>query len=53
MEAASSKLTLCFFEADFMLLEVLRSFNWIGFKFHESLFHVLMLLCASQELYLA
>ena len=35
----------CFFEADFMLLEVLRSFNWIGFKFHESLFHVLKLLC--------
>jgi len=29
-----------------MLLEVLRSFNRIGFKFHESLFHVLMLLCS-------
>jgi len=34
------------FEADFMLLEVFCGFDWVGFKFHESLFHVLKLLSA-------
>jgi len=37
-----------FFEADFMLLEILRGFYRIGFKFHESLFHVQNLLSALQ-----